>query len=82
MRLSKKQEQMLYEWCINEGVNIEYGKLSLCDLKNFNYSQISFNRRYQVHCEDKNCPWSMIYEQLSPAVCKFVELKKQVKRVK
>ena len=81
-KLNKTQEKLLYQWCIQEGVNIEYGKLSLCDLRNFNYSQVKNDRKYQVHCEDNNCPWSMIYDTLSPAVNKFIELKVKVKRVK
>jgi hypothetical protein len=82
MNLSKKQEENLYAWCLHNGVNLEYGKLSLCDLRNFNYSQIKNDRRYQVHCEDYNYGCSMIYDNISSAVAKFIELKSKVKRTK
>jgi len=82
MILTKKQEIMLYEWCISQGVNLQYGKVSLCDLRNFNYSQVYNNRRYQVHSDDPKCQWSMIYDELKPAVQKFVELLNKAKRVK
>ena len=81
-QLTKDQEENLWSWCIYSGVNLEYGKLSLCDLRNFNHSAISTNRRYQVHSDDHYYPCSMIYDELRPAVLKFMELKKKVKRVK
>jgi hypothetical protein len=80
--LSKDQEKNLYAWCLHEGVNLEYGKLSLCDLRNFRHSQIRQDRRYQLHCEDPTYGCSMIYTDILPAVSKFIELKKKVKRMR
>ena len=82
MNLTKKQEINLYCWCIHEGVNLDYGKLSLCDLSNFRYSHLKDDRRYQVHCEDTGYVWSAIYDDLNAAVNKFVEIKNKIKRVK
>ena len=82
MSLTKQQEKKLYEMCIEEGVNLEYGKLSLCDLRNFRYSTIYRDRRYQVHCTDNKYPWSKIYDELSPALEKFIELKMKVRKIK
>ena len=82
MNLTKKQEMSLYAWCLQMGLNIEYGKLSLCDLRNFRHSHVKHDRCYQVHCEDKTYPWSMIYDTMRPAIIKFMELKKKVKRIK
>lgn len=82
MELTKKEEINLYSWCLFQGVSLEYGKLSLCDLRNFNYSQVKNDRRYQVHCEDYRNPFSAIYDEVEPAVTKFIELKSRVKRVK
>lgn len=82
MNLTKKQEMSLYAWCMEMGLSIEYGKLSLCDLRNFKYSNVRYNRCYQVHCDDKNYAWSMIYDDLESAITKFMELKTKVKRVK
>ena len=80
--LSKAQEHNLYSWCIQQGVNLEYGKLSLCDLRNFRHSQIRYDRRYQLHCEDPTWGCSMIYTDIAPAVNKFIELKAKVKRTR
>jgi hypothetical protein len=80
--LTKAQEQNLYSWCIQQGVNLEYGKLSLCDLRNFRHSQIRHDRRYQVHCDDVKWAHSMIYTDILPAVNKFIEIKSKIKRVK
>jgi hypothetical protein len=82
MSLNRVQEISLYMWCIDQGVNIEYGKLSLCDLRNFRYSNVYNNRQYQVHCEDSRHPWSMIYDDLHIAVIKFIELKSRVRKVR
>jgi len=82
MKLTKKQEINLYAWCLHEGLSLEYGKLSLCDLRNFNYSQVKNNRKYQVHCEEHNNIFSLIYDELEPAIEKFIELKKRTKRIK
>jgi hypothetical protein len=80
--LSKDQEKNLYAWCLHEGVNLEYGKLSLCDLRNFRHSHVRYDRRYQLHCEDPIYGCSMLYDDLGPAVNKFVELKSKVKRTR
>lgn len=82
MELSKKEEISLYAWCIHQGLSLQYGKLSLCDLRNFQYSQVKNNRKYQVHCDDYQYSFSGIYEELQPAIVKFIELKSKVKRVK
>lgn len=82
MNLTKKQEMSLYAWCMEMGLSIEYGKLSLCDLRNFRYSNVRNDRCYQVHCEDKTYSWSMLYNDLESAITKFMELKTKVKRVK
>ena len=82
MSLTRKQEIALYRLCINEGVNIEYGKLSLCDLRNFRYSHVRTNRRYQVHCEDYQYGFSGIYDNLESAIMKFIDLKGKVRGIR
>lgn len=69
-----------YKRCLEEGVELNYGKLTLVDLRNYRHSAINQGRRYQVHCEDSKYPWSMIYDELGPAICKFMEIKKKVRR--
>lgn len=82
MNVTEDQEKLVYQVCIEQGLSLQYGKLSLCDLRNFRYSHVKYDRKYQVHCEDARCEHSMIYEELEPAVEKFVELKKFAKRLK
>lgn len=82
MELTTKEEISLYAWCIKQGLSIQYGKLSLCDLRNFRYSHVKNDRKYQVHCDDHQYEFSGIYEDLKPAIVKFIELKKKVKRIK
>lgn len=82
MKLTHEQRKSLIAWALDEGMSLDYGKLSLCDLRNFRYSNIFQDRRYQVHCEDSRCPWSGIYNRLEPAIEKFLELKKKVRRIK
>ena len=80
MRLTREQEINLYSWCLHEGVDLEYGKLSLCDLRNFHYSDVKNNRKYQVCYEDGKNSFTMIYEDVDKAVEKFIELKKRIRR--
>ena len=80
--LTHVQQKNLYAWCIEEGNSIQYGKLSLCDLRNFQYSDVYDDRKYQVHCDDQKFPCSKIYNEIGPAIEKFLEIKKKVKRVK
>lgn len=82
MELNNTQKKMLYLWCLEENLSISYGRLSLCDLRNFKYSDVKYNRRYQVHCEDSRNSFSAIYDDAEIAVNKFMELKKCVRRVK
>ena len=82
MTISHERKKQLYEWCLQDGLSLEYGKLSLCDLKNFYYSNVYDDRRYQVHCEDPKYGHSMIYDDVHSAIEKFIELQKRVKRIK
>ena len=80
MKLTREQEINLYAWCLHEGLSLQYGKLSLCDLRHFRYSNLKNDRKYQVHCEDGQNNWTMIYDDLKTAIIKFLELKKRVRR--
>ena len=82
MKLNHEQKKSLIAWCLEEGLSIEYGKLSLCDLRNFRHSQVYQDRRYQVHSDDSRYPWSAMYDELGPAIEKFLELKTRVRRMK
>jgi len=82
MRLTHSQRKQLCAWCLEEGMSLEYGKLSLCDLRNFKHSDVYNNRRYQVHSDDSKYSFSMIYDSEKSAIEKFLELKTKVKRVK
>jgi hypothetical protein len=82
MKLDNNQRKALIAWCMEEELSIEYGKLSLCDLRNFRHSSVYQDRRWQVHSEDSKYPWSMIYDELGPAIEKFLELKRKVRRMR
>ena len=82
MKLTKQQRKSLVAWCLEEGMSIQYGRLSLCDLRNFRHSHVYDNRRYQVHSEDSRYPWSAIYDEVEPAIEKFLELKRKVRRMR
>ena len=82
MRLTHQQRKQLCAWCMEEGISLEYGKLSLCDLRNYRHSQIYDNRRFQVHSDDARYPHSGLYDEPGPAIEKFLELKTKVKRIK
>lgn len=74
-------EHEAYKFLLLGGTNFQYGRLSLCDLTNFMYSQITNNRRFQVHCDDPRNNFSKIYEDPDSAITKFLELKKKTKRI-
>jgi hypothetical protein len=82
INLNYQEQKVLYKLCITQGVDVIYGKLSLCDLKNYRYSSVIDNRSFQVHSDDSKYPWSMIYDNLDSAVSKFIDLKSKVKRIK
>jgi hypothetical protein len=73
-----QQQAGIIGYMIQEGIDLQYGKVSLCDLTNYKYSEVRHNRRFQVHSEHPKHPWSMIYDELGPACMKFLELKKKV----
>lgn len=81
MKLTDRQKVEVIKYMINEGIDLQYGKLSLCDLKNYRYGNIRQDRRYQVHSDDRKYPWSKIYDELQPAAIKFLELKKCVRKM-
>jgi len=82
VKLTHKDKKSLMAWCLREGLSIEYGKLSLCDLRNFRHSAVYDNRCYQVHSNDGRYPYSCIYDSVEPAIEKFLELKRKVRRMK
>ena len=79
MRLTESQEHQLFKLCISEGVDLSYGKLSLCDLRNYWYAHVRRDRRYQVHSEDNKLKWSGIYDDLDAAINKFIHIKHRIR---
>lgn len=76
--LTKQEEHSLYNICLLQGVDLTFGKLTICDLAKRRYSHVKTNRRWQVHCDDTRYPWSKIYEEVGPAINKFMEIKSHV----
>ena len=79
--LTEREQVSLFEYCIEQGIDLQYGKLSLCDLRNYRYGNVRSNRKFQLHSEDRRYPFSAIYDELKPACHKFLELKKKVRRM-
>lgn len=61
-----------------DGVEFQYGKLSLCDLNK--YSTLKLHRRYQVYCDDRKEKFFFVYKDkdIDQAIIKFFELKAKV----
>ena len=81
MELTQRQRKDLYLWCLQEGLTLNYGKATLCDLRNFRHSAVYNDRRYQVHCDDNRYPWSMIYDDAEAAVTKFMEIRTKIRTI-
>lgn len=74
-KLTNGEELSLYRICLLQGVELSYGKMTLCNLENHRHSFIKHDRKWQIHCEDKRCPYYFIYDDVEDAVKKFKELK-------
>lgn len=64
------------------GVDLQFGKLTLCDLSHFRCGQFRPGRyRYQIYCDDNNIRFFRCYyeTQLDDAIKKFLELKYKLK---
>ena len=68
----------LYLDCMDNDVDLQYGRLTLCNLKHYipGYNK---KRTYQVHCDDAKIKFSGLYEHIEHAIRKFIELKREVK---
>lgn len=73
-------EKDVYLFCLENNVNLEYGKLTLCDLRNYSHNMLVKHRRYQVHCEDRKFEFSQIYDQKEDAVDKFLQIKNTIRK--
>lgn len=77
-----KEQHSVIKACINLGIDLQYGKVSLCDLRNYRYSNVKDQRRYQVHSDDYKNIFSKIYDDLDDAVYRFIDLKSKVTKIK
>jgi hypothetical protein len=77
-QLTKQEEHSLYNLVLLQGIDLGFGKLSLCDLARRRHSQIKTDRRWQVHCDDARYPWSKVYDDIGPAITKFMEIKSHI----
>ena len=80
--MNPKQEQKICAWCVLNGIDLQYQKISFADLRNSRYNHIKDNRQYQVHSDDSKAPWSAIYDDINAAAWKFIELKSRVRKPK
>jgi hypothetical protein len=80
MKFTDNEEADIYAWCVSQGITLEIGKLSLCDLRNFRYSEVTgHKRKYQIYYGEDKDSFSVIYEDPKEAAIKFVELKKRIR---
>ena len=80
--VSASIEKQIAKHLLEEGIDLSYGKLSICDLRNYRHSHVRDDRRYQVHCDDAKCEFSGLYDEVEPAVEKFFDLKRRVRKIK
>jgi hypothetical protein len=73
------QERGLYKLCLERGIELQYGKVTVCDLRNHRHSSIYKDRVWQVHSDDKEYPWSKIYPDVWQAINKFLDIKQRIK---
>lgn len=61
---------------VNDGVELTYGKMTLCDLSKY---QLFRNKaKWQLYCSDNRESHYHVYESLDEALIKFLELKKKI----
>uniref|UniRef100_A0A6M3IM31 Uncharacterized protein n=1 Tax=viral metagenome TaxID=1070528 RepID=A0A6M3IM31_9ZZZZ len=80
-KVTEKEMVALIVFMLEQNIDLQFGKISLCDLRNYRYGNVRRNRRYQVHSEDRQYPFSMIYDDPSIAVKKFLFLKQKSRKM-
>ena len=70
---------------VSDGVELTYGKMTLCDLSH--YQTFRGDKKWQIYCSDKrikegednkNEGFYKVYDDLSKAIMKFLELKMKI----
>lgn len=71
-------EYFSYLRCLENDVELQYGKLILCDLRHY---MLNYRGRkpYQIWCDDSNIKYFEFYEKPEQAISKFLELKAKIK---
>jgi hypothetical protein len=57
------------------GCSVQYGQLSICDLRHFVHSRENLDKIYQVDCNDSKFVFTQIYANLNTAIDKFCLIK-------
>lgn len=70
----KSQLHQAVELCLYLGIDLEYGKLNLCNLAHFSITRNALERKYQVDCDNANCRFSEIYSNPKVAADKYILL--------
>lgn len=63
------------ESLVLSGHEINYGRLTICNLSKYSMSRKVLDRKWQVICTDKRFPFQEIYTNPSVAVDKFCLIK-------
>lgn len=56
------------------GIDVEYGRLSLCNLGKYCITRNILEHKYQVDCDDANIRFSHVYNNHHSAIDKWVAL--------
>ena len=79
------QEFYVLKQLVTDGVELTYGKMTLCDLSH--YQMFRGNRKWQVYCTDrriregtdnKGDGFYQVYDDVNKAILKFLELKVKI----
>lgn len=54
------------------GIDVNYGKLSLCNLAHYSMTRNMLDRKYQVDCDTAKIRFSKIYHRYEDAIDKFI----------
>jgi hypothetical protein len=72
----------MYKTIFREGVDLQFGKLTLVDLSHYRCGQYRPGKyKYQIYCDDNRTRFFKCYyeTQVDDAIKKFLEIKNKIK---
>jgi len=77
-QLNPEHEKALMKLCLERGIELQFGKCTVCNLKNHYHAAVNRDKIWQVHCDDKLYPFSQVYDDIWQAVNKFYDIKYRI----